>query len=48
LVGARTIVEAAKAIDGNVEGIPKFMDAFMHIKLPSPKGNISLDKNTGT
>lgn len=48
LVGARTIVAAATAIDGNVENVPKFMDTFMHIKFPSPKSDISLDKNTGT
>jgi branched-chain amino acid transport system substrate-binding protein len=43
-VGARTIVEAAKAVNGNVEDVPKFMDALMHVKFPSPKGDISLDK----
>ena len=43
-VGARAIVEAAKAINGDVENVPKFMDALMHVKFPSPKGDISLDK----
>lgn len=43
-VGARTIVEAANAIKGDAENVPKFMDALMHVKFPSPKGDISLDK----
>jgi branched-chain amino acid transport system substrate-binding protein len=43
-VGARTIVEAIKAVNGKVEDTPKFMQALMNVKFPSPKGDISLDK----
>jgi branched-chain amino acid transport system substrate-binding protein len=43
-VGAKAIVEAAKAIDGNVEDTAKFIDALKAVKFDSAKGPISLDK----
>ena len=43
-VGARAIVEAAKAIGGNVEDTEKFMAALKRVKFPSPKGDIALDE----
>lgn len=42
--GARAIVDAAKAVNGDVENSQKFMNALMHVKFESPKGPISLDK----
>ena len=43
-VGAKAIVEAAKAIDGNVEDTAKFMAALKAVKFDSAKGPIALDK----
>jgi branched-chain amino acid transport system substrate-binding protein len=43
-VGAKAIVEAAKAIDGNVEDTAKFIDALKAVKFNSAKGPIALDK----
>ncbi len=43
-VGARAIVEATKAVDGNVEDTDKFIAALKRIKFPSPKGDITLDE----
>ncbi len=43
-VGAKAIVEAAKAIDGNVEDTQKFLAALKAVKFDSAKGPISLDK----
>lgn len=42
-VGARAIVEAAKAVAGNVEDTEKFMEALKRVRFPSPKGEITLD-----
>jgi branched-chain amino acid transport system substrate-binding protein len=43
-VGAKAIVEAAKAIGGNVEDTPKFIAALKAVKFNSAKGPISLDE----
>ncbi|MEK7863299.1 MAG: ABC transporter substrate-binding protein, partial [Chloroflexota bacterium] len=43
-VGARAIVEAAKATGGNVEDAEKFLAALKRVKFPSPKGDIALDE----
>lgn len=43
-VGAKAIVEAAKAIDGNVEDTAKFIAALRAVKFDSAKGPIALDK----
>ena len=42
--GARAIVEAAKAVSGNVEDTDKFMAALARVRFPSPKGDIALDE----
>jgi branched-chain amino acid transport system substrate-binding protein len=42
--GAAAIVQAAKAINGDVEDSAKFMAALMKVNFDSPKGHISLDK----
>jgi branched-chain amino acid transport system substrate-binding protein len=43
-VGARAIVEAAKALGGNIEDGEKFVGALKQVKFPSPKGNIAIDQ----
>ena len=43
-VGARAIVEAAKALSGNIEDGEKFVGALKQVKFPSPKGNIAIDQ----
>ena len=43
-VGARAIVEAAKALGGKVEDGEKFVAALKAVKFPSPKGNIAIDQ----
>ncbi|HUQ75606.1 MAG TPA: ABC transporter substrate-binding protein [Burkholderiales bacterium] len=43
-VGARAIVEAAKASNGAVEDGEKFIAALKGVKFPSPKGDIAIDQ----
>jgi branched-chain amino acid transport system substrate-binding protein len=43
-VGARAIVEAAKALGGKVEDGEKFVAALKAVKFPSPKGDIAIDQ----
>ena len=42
--GARAIVEAAKAVQGNVEDAERFMAALKKVDFESPKGRIRLDQ----
>ena len=43
-VGAKAIVEAAKAVDGRVEDTDRFMAALRQVKFKSAKGDVALDK----
>jgi branched-chain amino acid transport system substrate-binding protein len=43
-VGARTIVEAAKALGGKIEDADKFVAAMKQVKFASPKGPIAYDQ----
>jgi branched-chain amino acid transport system substrate-binding protein len=43
-VGARTIVEAANTLGGNIEDADKFVAAMKQVKFPSPKGPIAYDQ----
>ena len=42
--GPSAIIDAAKAVNGDVEDAAKFMNALMHVNFDSPKGHIALDK----
>ena len=43
-VGAEAIVDAIKAVNGDLSDTPKFMAALKAVKFDSPKGEISLDQ----
>jgi branched-chain amino acid transport system substrate-binding protein len=43
-VGAHAIVDAIKAVNGDLKDTMKFMAALKSVKFSSPKGDISLDK----
>jgi len=43
-VGARVIVDAIKAVKGNVEDKEKFLEALRQVKFEAPRGPFRFDK----